>query len=87
MNKHDDDNKDTALLAAKLLSKETLHDTWKKGQDLLEAFWKLWRDDYLLSPQKRSQINLSSPQVEVNNTVQRRYSPNKSESIKRIMEN
>ena len=30
----------------------------------MEAFWKLWRDDYLLSLRERSQINLKSPRVE-----------------------
>ena len=44
--------------------KETLLNTWKKGQNLLKAFWKLWRDDYLLSLRKRSQINLKSPRAE-----------------------
>ena len=30
----------------------------------MEAFWKLWRDDYLLSLRERSQINLKSPRAE-----------------------
>ena len=50
---------------AKISSKVTLLNTWKKGQNLLEAYWKLWRDDYLLSLRERSQINLKSPRVEV----------------------
>ena len=31
----------------------------------MEAFWKLWRDDYLFSLRERSQISLKSPLVEV----------------------
>ena len=49
---------------AKISPKETLLNTCKKGENLLEAFWKLWRDDYLLSLRERSQINLKSPRVE-----------------------
>ena len=34
---------DPTYLPAKISSKETLFNTWKKGQNLLEAFWKIWR--------------------------------------------
>ena len=37
----DDDIEDATYLAAKISSKETLISTWKKGQNLLEAFWRL----------------------------------------------
>ena len=37
---------------------------WKKGQNLLEVFRKLWGDDYLLSLWERSKINLKSPRAE-----------------------
>ena len=45
----DDDIEDPTYSPAKILSKETLLNTWKKGQNLLEIFCKLWRDDYPLS--------------------------------------
>ena len=46
--KNDGNIADPTYLPAKISSKETLLNTWKKGQNLLEAFWKLRRDDYLL---------------------------------------
>ena len=45
---NDDNIADPTYFPAKLSSKETFLNTWKKGQNLLEAFWKLRRDDYLL---------------------------------------
>ncbi len=35
----------------------------KEEVSLLESFWKLWRDKYLLNLQERSQINLKAPRV------------------------
>lgn len=32
--------------------------TWKKGLKHLSSFWKIWRDDYLLSLRERRQIKL-----------------------------
>lgn len=32
--------------------------TWKKGQKLLNAFWKIWRDEYLLSLRERTKTSL-----------------------------
>ena len=63
--KNDDNIANPTYLPATILPKETLLNTWKKGQNLLEAFWKLWRDDYLLSLRERSQINLKPLRVEV----------------------
>ena len=37
-------------------SAEKLLETWKKGQKHLEHFWKIWKDDYLLSLREKSQI-------------------------------
>ena len=31
-----------------------LLDVWKKGLRLLESFWKIWQNDYLLSLQEKS---------------------------------
>ena len=50
----DDDIEDPTYSPAKISSKETLLKTWKKGQNLLEIFWKLWRDDYPLSLRERT---------------------------------
>ena len=36
---------------------------WKKGQKLLDQFWKSWRDDYLASIRERMQYSLRSPRI------------------------
>ena len=40
------------------ISAERLLLTWKKGLKHLESFWKIWKNDYLLSLRERSQIKL-----------------------------
>ena len=57
-------NSDANYKPNKLSSKESLLNTWKKGQNLLEAFWKVWRNDYLLSLRERSQIKLKAARIE-----------------------
>ena len=44
-------------------SAEKLLETWKKDQKHLELFWKIWRDDYLLSLRERSQIYKGHPRI------------------------
>ena len=39
-------------------STDRLLATWKKGLKHLSSFWKVWRDDYLLSLRERHQIKL-----------------------------
>lgn len=39
-------------------SSDKLLQIWKKGQRLLNTFWKVWRDDYLLSLRERTQSTL-----------------------------
>ena len=39
---------------------ERLLETWKKGQKLLNVFWKFWRDEYLLSLRERTKCELKS---------------------------
>ena len=36
---------------------------WKKGQKLLNAFWKVWRDEYLLSLRESMQSTLKSGRI------------------------
>ena len=47
-------------------TKEILLNTWMKGQNDLETFWKVWKDDYLLNLRERSQIKLKSGRVVAN---------------------
>ena len=49
---------------------ERLLQTWKRGQNLLNMFWKIWRNDYLLSLRERSQQKLKSRRI------QSHFSPN-----------
>jgi hypothetical protein len=37
---------------------------WKKGQKLLDTFWDIWRNEYLLSLRERMQSKLKSPRIE-----------------------
>lgn len=46
-----------------ITSKDILLNTWKKGQNILESFWKTWRNDYLLNLRERSQINLKARRI------------------------
>ena len=43
-----DYNPDKSAAGKKLL------ETWKKGHKLLDRFWQIWRNDYLLSLRKRT---------------------------------
>ena len=61
---HQDEIDDPNYVDGKKESKEVLLDTWKKGQRLLETFWKIWRDDYLLSLRERTKLRLSSPRIQ-----------------------
>ena len=45
---------------------ERVLQTWKKGQRLLNMFWKIWRDEYLLSLRERTQSMLKSRRVQSN---------------------
>ena len=49
-------------------SKSILLNIWKKGQRLLESFWKIWKSDYLLSLRERLKLKLKSPRIEANET-------------------
>ena len=45
-------------------SAEILLTTWKKGQNMLESFWKTWRNDYLLNLRERTQTKLKSRRIQ-----------------------
>lgn len=45
-------------------SADRLLATWKKGLKHLSSFWKIWRDDYLLSLRERQQIKLKEPRAQ-----------------------
>ena len=45
-------------------SADTLLVTWKKRLKHLSSFWKIWRDEYLLSLRERQQIKLKQPRVQ-----------------------
>ena len=47
---------------------DRLLQTWKKGQKLLNMFWKMWRDDYLLSLRERTQNTHKSGRVQAHFT-------------------
>jgi hypothetical protein len=37
---------------------------WRKGHKLLDSFWKLWRNDYLLSLRERTQSKLKCGRIQ-----------------------
>jgi len=39
---------------------------WKKGHHMIKAFWKIWRDEYLLSLRERYQVKLKSKRIQSN---------------------
>ena len=64
-----DDDDDEDYLPHKS-SANTLLKMWKKGQKLLNQFWKVWQNEYLLSLRERFQSKLKSGRV------QSRFEPN-----------
>ena len=59
------DNNDTDYIPYESTA-ERLLQTWKKGQRLVNMFWKIWRDEYLLCLRERTQSMLKSKRVQSN---------------------
>jgi hypothetical protein len=49
-------------------SVDRLLNIWKRGQKLLNKFWKVWRDDYLLSLRERTQSRLKTHRIQSHET-------------------
>ncbi|XP_066926074.1 uncharacterized protein [Clytia hemisphaerica] len=59
-----DEINDPTYVEGRMESKEILLDTWKRGQRMLETFWKIWKNDYLLNLRERTKSRLSSPRIQ-----------------------
>lgn len=44
-------------------SSEKLLNMWKKGQKLLDEFWRIWREEYLVSLRERTQTFLKGGRI------------------------
>ncbi len=47
---------------------DTLVDSWKKNQEILNQFWKIWKDSYLQSLRERQQILVKTGRIIVEST-------------------
>ncbi len=47
---------------------DTLVDSWRKNQEILNQFWKLWRDPYLLGLRERQQFLEKTGRIRVEST-------------------
>ena len=61
-------NLDDPDFQPKLSSKDALIGLWKQRQKQLDAFWKFWHDEYLLSLRERPQLRHKGSRVHVNST-------------------
>ena len=59
---HDNDMDEEYL--PQMSSSQNLLNSWKKGLTHVNRFWKIWRDDYLLSLRERTTIKLKSNRVQ-----------------------
>ncbi|CAC5413046.1 FAM208A [Mytilus coruscus] len=60
------DNDDDPKYKPQFSSTDNLLELWKKGQKHLNRFWKVWRDDYLLSIRERTTVKLKEKRVRSN---------------------
>ena len=61
---HQEEIDDPEYLLNNRNSAQVLLEKWKKGQNHLEQFWKIWKSDYLLSLRERSQRFRQHPRVQ-----------------------
>jgi len=50
-------------------SSDKLLKIWKKGQTLLNGFWRMWREDYLASLRERTQSTLKCGRIQSTDTA------------------
>ncbi|MEW8544197.1 MAG: hypothetical protein AB2693_11745 [Candidatus Thiodiazotropha sp.] len=59
-----EDDEDDTQYSPVTTSADRIVNIWKKGLKHLNGFWKIWRDDYLLSLRERRQIKLKEPRTQ-----------------------
>ena len=55
---------------ATMSNAEKVLKVWKRGQQKLKLFWKLWRSEYLLNLRERAQMSLKGPMKQAHNSPQ-----------------
>lgn len=64
-NQDEEDNEDDPdYQNEEMTTAQRLLETWKKGNNHLEQFWKIWKDNYLLNLRERSQIYNKHPRIQ-----------------------
>ena len=59
-----DEKDDPDYKNEELTTSQKIFESWKKGNQHLEQFWKVWKDDYLLNLRERSQRYNKHPKVQ-----------------------
>ena len=47
----------------KMSTTKVLLDMWKKGQNHITNFWKIWKNEYLMSLRERKQVHLKQHRI------------------------
>jgi len=58
------DNNDPDYTPSKISSAKALLQNWKRGQNHLNDFWRIWRDEYLLSLRERHRREHVNPRIQ-----------------------
>ena len=61
---HEQDNSVDSDYNPQITSAERLVVMWKRGLKHIDSFWKIWKEDYLLSLRERSQRSLKGPRTQ-----------------------